>query len=60
MGRPRKILSDEQINTISTDLEFAKQMIKTRNLTARDLAAAIRHIDMARNDLVVAINARQK
>lgn len=60
MGRPRKLLSNDQIGTISCDLEFSKQMIKTRNLTVNDLTVVLRHIDMVRDDLVAALNARQK
>ncbi len=60
MGRPRKLLSNDQIDTISCDLEFSKQMIKTRNLTVNDLTVVLRHIDMVRDDLVAALNARQK
>ena len=60
MGRPPKLLSNEKIDTISTDLEFAKQMIKTRNLSVRDLSVVLRHIDMVRDDLVAAVDVRQK
>lgn len=60
MGRSRKLLSNDQIDTISCDLEFSKQMIKTRNLTVNDLTVVLRHIDMVRDDLVAAVNARQK
>ena len=60
MGRLPKLLSNEKIDTISTDLEFAKQMINTRNLTANDLFVVLRHIDMVRDDLIETINARQK
>ena len=60
MGRPPKILSNEKIDTITTDLEFAQQMIKTRNLTAGDLSVVLRHIDMVRDDLIAAIMSRRK
>ncbi len=60
MGRPPKLLSNDQIDTISCDLEFSKQMIKTRNLTVHDLTVVLRHIDVVRDDLMAAINARQK
>ena len=60
MGRPRKLLSNDQIDIISCDLEFSKQMIKTRNLTVNDLTVVLRHIDMVRDDLVAAVNVRQK
>ena len=60
MGRPSRILSKEKTDTITTDLEFVKQMINTRNLTVNDLTVVLRHIDMVRDDLVAAINSRQK
>ena len=60
MGRPPRILSNEKIDTITTDLEFAQQMIKTRNLTAGDLSVVLRHIDMVRDDLIAAIMSRRK
>lgn len=60
MGRPPKLLSVDVCGTISADLEFAKKMIKTRNLTVHDLSVVLRHINMARDDLLAAINARQK
>lgn len=60
MGRLPRILSKEKIDTITTDLEFAQQMIKTRNLTANDLSVVLRHIDMVRDDLITAIMSRRK
>lgn len=60
MGRPPKLLSNQKVGTISMDLEFIQQMIKTRNLTVNDLTVVLRHIDMVRDDLIAAINARQK
>ena len=60
MGRLPRILSKEKIDTITTDLEFAQQMIKTRNLTVRDLSVVLRHIDMVRDDLITAIMSRRK
>ena len=60
MGRPSRILSKEKTDTITTDLEFVKQMINTRNLTVNDLTVVLRHIDMVRDDLVAAIKSRQK
>lgn len=60
MGRLPKLLSTQKVDTISTDLEFIQQMIKTRNLTVSDLTVVLRHIDMVRDDLTAAINARQK
>ena len=60
MGRPPRLLSKEKCDTISMDLEFAKQMINTSNLSVADLMVVLRHIDMAHDDLVAAINARQK
>lgn len=60
MGRLPKLLSTQKVDTIATDLEFIQQMIKTRNLTVSDLTVVLRHIDMVRDDLTAAINARQK
>ncbi|MBQ3039289.1 MAG: hypothetical protein IJD41_01870 [Alphaproteobacteria bacterium] len=60
MGRPPKLLSTQKVGTISTDMEFIQQMVKTRNLTVNDLTVVLRHIDMVRDDLISAINARQK
>ncbi len=60
MGRLPKLLSTQKVDTISTDLEFIQQMIKTRNLTVSDLTVVLRHIDMVRDDLTAAISARQK
>ena len=60
MGRPPKLLSTQKVGTISMDLEFIQQMIKTRNLTVNDLTVVLRHIDMVRDDLVAAVNSRQK
>ena len=60
MGRLPKLLSTQKVDTISTDLEFIQQMIKTRNLTISDLTVVLRHIDMVRDDLIAAISARQK
>lgn len=60
MGRPPKLLSTQKVDTISTDLDFIQQMIKTRNLTVDDLTVVLRHIDMVRDDFIAAINARQK
>ena len=52
MGRPPKLLSNEKCEIISGDLEFAKQMINTRNLTVDNLVVVLRHLDMVRADLV--------
>ena len=60
MGRPPKILSNEKISLISTDLDFVNKMIKTRNLTVANLETMLRHIDMVRDDLVAAMDVRQK
>ena len=60
MGRPPKLLSNEKRAVIDMDLDFAKQMINTPNLTAGDLTVVLRHIDMVRDDLAAAINSRQK
>lgn len=60
MGRPPKLLSNEKCSTITTDLEFAKQMINTRNLSVADLKAVLRHINMVHDDIVDAINARTR
>ena len=60
MGRPPKILSNEKISSISTDLDFVNKMIKTRNLTVANLETMLRHIDMVRDDLVAAMDVRQK
>ena len=47
----RKILSDVMRDNILGDLNFARKMLGTKNLTADDLSAVIRHLDMVRNDL---------
>lgn len=47
----RKILSDAMRNNVLSDLNFARKMLGTKNLTADDLSAVIRHLDMAKNDL---------
>ena len=47
----RKILSDAMRNNVLGDLNFARNMLGTKNLTADDLSAVIRHLDMAKNDL---------
>ena len=60
MGRPPKILSNEKISSISTDLDFVNKMIKTRNLTVANIETMLRHIDMVRDDLVAAMDVRQK
>ena len=52
MGRPPKLLSNEKCEIISGDLEFARQMINTRNLTVDNLVVVLRHLDMVRADLV--------
>ena len=58
MGRPPKLLSNEKCEIISGDLEFARQMINTRNLTVDNLVVVLRHLDMVRADLVDVINTR--
>ena len=60
LGRPSRILSKEKTDTITADLEFAKQMINSRNLTVCDLSVVLRHIDMVRDDLMAAVDARQR
>ena len=47
----RKILSDAMRNNVLGDLNFARKMLGTKNLTVDDLSAVIRHLDMAKNDL---------
>lgn len=56
----RKILSDAKRDLILGDLIFARKMLNTKNLTTDDLSAVVRHLDMARNDLVEAISDVQK
>jgi hypothetical protein len=56
----RKILSDAKRDLILGDLIFARKMLNTKKLTADDLSAVVRHLDMARNDLVEAISDVQK
>ena len=56
----RKILSDAMRDNILGDLNFARKMLGTKNLTADDLSAVIWHLDMARNDLHQALADSQK
>jgi hypothetical protein len=57
---PRKILSEAKRDLILSDLFFAHKMLNTKKLTADDLSAVIRHLDMARTELVAAVSGVQK
>lgn len=56
----RKVLPDAMRDNVLGDLNFARKMLCTKNLTADDLSAVVRHLDMAKNDLHQVLSDTQK